>query len=162
MKKIKLTQDKFALVDDADYGWLNQFAWYVIKSRNTFYACRDIHKDKILRMHRLIMGLDFGDKRQSDHINGNGLDNRRSNLRICTNQQNQFNQEPRIGSSKYKGVHWHKRDNKWQAQIRIDSNPKHLGLYDNEEDAALAYNLAAQEHYGEYARINIIPSLGGE
>ncbi len=123
MKQILLTQGKIALVADADYDWLNQWKWYVLKDRSgSFYAVRSSSQKKGKRypiyMHRLILGLERGDKREGDHRNHNTLDNRRSNLRICTQQQNLTNQKPRSnGTSKYKGVTWDKHRKKWYAQI---------------------------------------------
>ena len=155
MKKIKLTQGKFALVDDKDFEKVNQYKWHASKSYNTFYAIRK--KDgETIRMHRVIMGFVKGDLRQVDHINSNGLDNRRSNLRECSNQQNQFNMKARIGcSSKYKGVSWAKGRNKWLAQIQVDDKDFHLGYFKREIDAAKAYDKKATELCGEFARLNI-------
>ena len=104
-------------------------------------------------MHRLIMQAIDG--QYVDHINGDGLDNRRENLRICTHAQNMQNQMPvRLGTSKYKGVSWDKVAKKWAAHINLDGKPKKLGRFVAEEDAAKAYDSAAIEHYGEYARPN--------
>jgi hypothetical protein len=102
-------------------------------------------------MHKLITGWP-----QTDHINHDGLDNRRGNLRPVTTIQNQQNRRPRaIASSKYKGVCRH-RDRKWLARICINGTQYHLGLFVTEEDAALAYNAAALEAFGEYAYLNQI------
>jgi hypothetical protein len=90
-----------------------------------------------------------------DHINGNGLDNRKSNLRICTHQQNCENSRKRKKSfSKYKGVYWSKNAKKWVAQITIDGKSKHLGYFELEEDAAAAYDKAAVKYFGEFACLN--------
>lgn len=155
MKEIKLTQGKVALVDDEDYNWVNQKTWQAqVNHCGIFYACSGYRREK---MHRVIMGLQKGDKRQVDHINHNGLDNRRCNLRICTNAQNCMNGKRKGGTSKYKGVHLFKPKGKWYAQIEIGGR-KHffLGSYSTEEDAAIAYNNAAIKYFGEFAHLNIL------
>jgi hypothetical protein len=94
-----------------------------------------------------------------DHINCNRIDNRKSNLRHATRSQNVRNTIPRTDtSSKFKGVHWHKASKKWMTRIYINGKRKFIGSFNNEYDAALAYNAAAAEHYGEFARLNHIPS----
>jgi hypothetical protein len=148
--KIPLTQGKFTLVDNADYEWLNKHKWYV----NHGYAVSGFPVR--LRMHRLILGLDKTDSRECDHINGNKLDNRRFNLRICNKSQNQQNRISRTGSSKYKGVTRHKKTGRWQAQIRHQGKRYYLGLYINEVEAAQAYNERAKKLFGEFARLNIL------
>ena len=168
MKEIQLSKlGKYkglyvALVDDADYEWLNQFRWNAQKGRDTYYARRNFDGTHFL-MHRLIMGVT---DRQVyvDHINDNGLDNRRDNLRTCTNSQNVINARKKKTfkgkplSSKYKGVTWVKLENKWMAQAKIAGVNKYLGLFNNEIDAALAYNEFAKENFGEFARLNEIDS----
>lgn len=161
MKEIKLTQGKVALVDDEDYNWVNQKTWQAqVNHCGIFYACSAYRREK---MHRVIMGLQKGDKRQVDHINHDGLDNRRCNLRICTNSQNCMNGKHKGGSSKYKGVTYHKKSNRWQAQIQIEDNNaagkrKHIrcGSHKTEKDAAIAYNNAAIKYFGEFAHLNIL------
>jgi len=160
MKKIPLTQGKFALVDDGDYGDLSGYTWYAAKNRNTYYAQRSktiSGKPKVIKMHRVIMGLHFGDGKQIDHINGNGLDNQRANLRFCTNQENLRNQKATKNcSSQFKGVNFHKKAMKWQARICVNNKDKHLGSFDTEIEAAKAYNEAAKELFGDYALCNAI------
>ncbi|KKN21672.1 hypothetical protein LCGC14_0923000 [marine sediment metagenome] len=155
MKNIKLTQGKFAIVDDADYVWLNQWKWCAYKPpTGGFYAKRKGSGRTIL-MHRQILGLGPGDKRQGDHIFHNTLDNRRNNLRICTGQENQRNRKPRSNTtSGYKGVSWHNRIKKWQVHIQVNRRRKHLGYFVLELDAALAYNKAAKELYGVFVYLN--------
>jgi hypothetical protein len=161
MKKITLTQGKFALVDDENYEDLIQFKWCAIRVRNTFYAERSVRvngKKRIERMHRRILGLKSGDGKRVDHINHDGLDNRNKNIRICTNRENQQNQTIKRSNntSGYKGVHWHKQAKKWQAQIQVDSQYKYLGLFKSKVKAAQAYNDAAIKYFGEFANLNQI------
>jgi hypothetical protein len=155
-KLIPLTQGKFAIVDEEYYKFLNQWKWHLSTQG---YAKRNIRKRKenkflTVLMHRLIINTPY--YMQTDHINGNRLDNRKCNLRICTHAQNQYNQNIRKnGKSIYKGVSWQKP---WVASIRIDSKKYNLGAFASEEEAAFAYNKAAIEYYGEFAKLNIIES----
>jgi len=158
MKRIQLTQGKFALVDDADFEWLNQWKWYAHKERNTFYAMRNVRvglRWKHVYMHREILGLGFDDKRQGDHINMDGLDNRRVNLRIATHVENGRNRGKQANNtSGYKGVRWHKHAKKWQARIEVNGKCKHLGYFIAPEDAARRYDKAARKYHGEFANVN--------
>ena len=160
MKRIPLTQSKFALVDDADYDSLRQYRWLTEKGRFTCYAARYSHrfagKNISVKMHRQILGLSRGDKRQCDHRDHNGLNNQRSNLRICTHQENQHNQrrQTRRKSSRFKGVCRVRRRHKWQAQIKYDNRDIYLGYFSDEIDAAKAYDDAARQYFGEFARPN--------
>lgn len=162
-KKIPLTQGKFALVDDNDYEELSKYKWYAseMKKRN-WYAGRNRKKhegkDGLILMHRFIMKAKKGT--QVDHIDGNGLNNQRSNIRICTNSQNQANKKmPRTNKSGYKGVSWFKRDKKWRAKMIFNGKDIHIGLFKKIEDAAKAYDLAAVKFQGEFAKINF-PNKG--
>ena len=136
MKKIKLTQGKEALISDQDYKLVSQYKWYAHYSRGHWYALSSISKNKKIRMHRLIMGLNFKDKYEIDHINHNGLDNRRNNLRICTHQQNMQNRK----SLESKGVTWHKRDKKWQVQVFFKRKLIHIGYFNSKIDAITTRN----------------------
>lgn len=161
MKQIKLTQGRVALVDDIDYKRLSKYKWQVLNDKGNFRAIRRTSRKKGKRhtiyMAREILGLAYGDLRQGDHKDHNTLDNRRDNIRICTNQQNTFNQKSILNtSSRFKGVSWHNPNEKWQARIQINGKEKYLGCFNNEEMAALAYNLAARKHYGEFACLNPI------
>lgn len=164
MRKIPLTQGKVALVDNQDYDWLNQQKWCILQTPyiDHFYAYRSIFtskgQKKTLLMHRLILGLDFSDGKQVDHIDGNGLNNQQSNLRICSQRQNSQNARKRNmkATSKYKGVHWCRRDSKWVARIVVDSKIVFLGHFSSEFAGAQAYNKAALKHFGEFAKLNEI------
>ena len=158
MREIKLSQGKVALVDDEDYDFLSHWKWYAAKQHRTFYAGRRIRRgDKWTseRMHRVLFDIPAG--KEIDHIDHNGLNNQKSNLRLVTRQQNKQNASA-WGSSKYLGVCVYKQEGCTYiaAHIQIDGKTKHLGLFKTEEDAALAYNRAAKEKYGEYANLNII------
>lgn len=150
MKKISLTQGKVALVDDIDYEYLNQWKWCASRNSNTFYAQRRIRKDggkwTTTSMHQVLAKrLSF--KHQADHINGNGLDNQRSNLRDSTNKQNQENRGvPNNNTSGCKGVHWYKRYSKWQSRICHNGERIHLGYFDSLEYAMKA-RLEAEDKY---------------
>ena len=157
MKKIPLTLGKFALVDDEDYDWLSQWKWHALKARNTYYAQRSAPigggKYKNLRMHREIMKTP--ETLYTDHIDGDGLNNQKANLRFCTLQQNQFNRSPeRNCSSNFKGVSWKKSGQKWLATITVNKRLKHIGVFTSEIEAAKAYDNVAKEAYGEFARLN--------
>ena len=145
-----------ALVDDCDYEWLNQWKWYAHKQRSTYYAIRNGRRTATKRqrffMHRVIMDAPKG--MQVDHINHNGLYNRRCNLRLCTNSQNQHNRKPQSGKSRFKGVSLDKRTNKWQVQIQHNNKRLRLGLFDNEIEAAKAYDAKAEELHREFACLN--------
>lgn len=160
MKQIPLTQGQYTLVDDTDYDWLNQWKWCVIKDRSgAFYVVRNLTiekgKKRLIRMSRQILGLTYGDKRQADHKDHNTLDNQRSNLRICTHQQNNMNRKSFSNtSSKYKGVTWSKQAKKWIAHIQVNKKVKYLRLFDSEKDAAEAYDRAAIQEFGEFAYLN--------
>ena len=155
MKYIELTKGQKAIVDDEDYDWLNDFNWYYAKAG---YAARGIRNrkegwQKKILMHREIMNASIG--KEVDHINGDGLDNRRSNLRLATHAQNIRNGKHRTNNtSGYKGVFWQKDHKKWCARIMIDYKPKHLGYFNTPEEAAQAYNEAAIEYSKEFGRLN--------
>ncbi len=168
MQTIPLTQGKVALVDDDVYDRIGHFKWLTQASSKTcWYAKRMIsvpngQPGKSPRrfewMHRLI--TDCPDGMFVDHINGNGLDNRRENLRICTPKQNQANRrKPKLWmgkppSSKYKGVKLTKDKRPWKATIRHECKQMHLGCFDTEIEAAIAYDVAATKFRGEFARLN--------
>lgn len=160
MKIISISKGEQTLVDDEDYEILNSIKWQCFKRKRyqkiEKYARTTIQVDKkkvSLLMHRVIMGDPIGFL--VDHINGNTLDNRKSNLRLVNNSQNLMNSEPRKNcSSKYKGVSFDSNTGKYKAQIQINKKRTHLGLFENELEAAICYNENALKYYGEYARIN--------
>lgn len=142
MKKIKLTQGKFAIVDDADFEWLNQWKWCFNKG----YAVRTIYLEKINRkwkikkisMHRLI--INTPDSMETDHIDNNKLNNQRQNLRIATSSQNKFNMpKSPNNTSGYKGVNWSKDHKKWRVAMQINKEFIHVGYFLNKNDAYKAY-----------------------
>lgn len=147
-------RDAECLVDVSDREWLASFSWEAAQYGKTIYAVTQslgLH----LRMHRLIMGLDRGADAIVDHINGNGLDNRRCNLREGTHSQNNQNASKRDGaSSVYKGVSWDVEREQWESYIQIDEAKQHLGFHDDEWEAAENYNAAALKHFGRFARVN--------
>lgn len=162
MQFIELTQGYVAAIDNADYDRVAQYKWHATTSRKRsdgsvqVYATRNIAKEGGGRtrqmLHRFIMTTPIG--LDTDHINGNGLDNTRKNLRICTRSENAYNQRPQLGTSCYKGVYWSKCSGKWQGQIAMRGKCIHLGLFVSERDAAIAYNNAALQLYGDFAHLN--------
>lgn len=149
VKEIQLTRGKVALVDEEDYEMLVAVRWCVSDG----YA----YSAKLGRMHRFIISAQKGV--MVDHINGNKLDNRRSNLRLCTNSQNQANRKHVCGKSKFKGVVWQSRSNGtgfWKATIIVNGKAIYLGRFETDLEAAKAYNRAASEHFGEFAHLNDI------
>ena len=159
VKEIQLTQGKVALVDDADYEYLSQWKWHAQLIKGRWYARRSIRKgfpkQISLSMHQVILNTPNG--MESDHKNGNGLDNQRHNLRVCTKYKNMYNQniQTRSKSSKFKGVYWSKKYRKWVAQIRVNHKAIWLGQFNSEIEAANTYNMAAKRIFGEFAKLNI-------
>lgn len=159
MKEIIINSKKHGIkyinVDIADFDWLNQWKWQIIKhkKRTVFYVTTQIN-GKTVYMHRLILAIK---KRNitTDHIDGNGLNNQRNNLRRATYSQNNINRAGlKNTSSKYKGVHFEAFTKKWRAEIQINGKQKKLGRFINEIDAALAYNNAAAKMHGKFAYLN--------
>lgn len=156
---IPLTQGQFSIVDAVDYEFLMQWSWYALKvktSRGIFwYACRKPASGCIY-MHREIARLAGLPKaKYYDHKDRNRLNNTRSNIRPATPRQSLMNRVKSAGkTSQYKGVCWDKSRNKWMSYIHLGIRPgqgKSLGRFDNELDAARAYEVAAMKHYGEFA-----------
>lgn len=157
MKEIELTNGKVALVDDDDYEKLILHKWQLYPY-GSCYAVRKgskrIGEPRTVRMHREIMNAPKGI--QVDHINGNGLDNRKSNLRFANTQQNAFNKEKRNinCTSKYKGVLQRKGSSTWIVRIKFNNRQFHLGSYKSETYAAAVYNVASRIMFGVYCREN--------
>jgi hypothetical protein len=152
MKKIPLTKGMTALVDDEDFYRVNKFKWHFSNG----YAARGITRPdgmrRLQKMARLIMGELEG--MEVDHISMDTLDNRRSNLRVATHQQNNFNKgKKRNNKSGHKGVSWDSERGKWYASIRLNGKQIGLGRHSNLSDAADAYRLAAIKLHGEFVRL---------
>ncbi len=160
MREVMLTRGKVALVDDEDFDLVRDYTWRAYKGNQSWYAATSIKKADgrftTLSLHFLLMGRN---NLEVDHKNGNGLDNRRNNLRFSTSLQNsrnkpKFNSERRQFTSLYKGVHFHKKSGKWRAMIKISGMQRHLGLFSDPTQAAHAYDQAAQHYFADFARTN--------
>jgi len=153
MKTIELTRDKVALVDDEDYDDLIRYKWSTLSSGNNryYYAVRwgrPGERDVVLMHNHLLGSLGV------DHINGDGLDNQRSNLRSATKTQNGQNRKPNKNCvSEFKGIN-QRPNGKWYVRIQVDGKRISLGYFNDEIDAAKAYDEAARRYFGEYARTN--------
>lgn len=147
MKRIKLTQGQYALVDDEDYDWLMQWKWYAQWSKCTqsFYAVRRQYVGKrvtiSILMHRQLLLLEKGDKRQVDHSDHNTLNNQRFNIKIVTCRQNHWNR------LNVKGYTYDKRKKKYQSQITVGGCNKWLGYFDTPFEAILAYTEAKATYH---------------
>lgn len=156
-KEIPLTQGRVALVSDCDFERLSQWPWYYGRG----YAIRGRRKadgpgSRLIWMHRVILG-DIPEGLESDHIDRNGLNNQRSNLRLATSSQNHVNSKLQSNNtSGYRGVSWEERYGKWRGQIGVKGRQLFLGYFDDIIGAARAYNQAALEHFGEFAVLNPI------
>lgn len=153
MKRIPLTNSReFAIIDNIDFDSVSQYSWGI---QDNGYV-RTFIEGKMVYLHRFIMGALKGER--VDHKFGNKLDNRRLKLRKCTQSQNRANSVKRKNSfCEFKGVTWDKKREKFLARIGINGIGKNLGRFDLAVDAAKAYNSAAKKHYGEFAKLNIIP-----
>lgn len=160
MKQIPLTQGCFTTVDDDDFEILSAFKWCVEIGGSTLYAVRGTYingKKQLQFMHRVILGI-TDSRIHVDHIDHNGLNNTRSNIRPCTHLTNSQNMlSKKNSSSAFVGVSWCNRTRRWVAQIRYDGKNHGLGHYNSEYDAALVRDLAAKEHFGEFAYLNFPP-----
>lgn len=165
MKIINLSKGYSTQVDDEDFDLLNRYSWWIceVKSKRAVKIQLSAQTEidgKTVKIHRMIMsppdGMDI------DHIDGNPLNNQKYNLRICTRQENLRNTgkyKRKNSSSKYKGVSFHKKANKWEAGLKVDGKRKWLGLFDLEIDAAKAYNEAVLTYFGNFAKINKIEDI---
>src|ERR1700741_607107 len=165
MKGIQLTQGKVALIDEEDFALVSPFSWDAFRNEDRGWYARKGAKPKEKDfMHRLICGLAQKDPRHGDHRNGDGLDNRRENLRVCTRAQNAQNRKTPAG--RFKGVSLAKHHDRvgynlpkpWKATISANKQHIFLGLFATAEEAARAYDCAALQHHGEFARLNFADS----
>lgn len=158
--KIKITKGFYSLIDEEDFLRVSKFKWSASVYKNNFYAITDIYqknKKKKIRtgMHRFLMN--FPKNKDVDHINGNGLDNRKINLRVCSRSQNSMNRDKSsLNKSGYKGVSWCKAMNSWQACISFNRKTIYLGCYSTPKKAHEIYSIAAKKYYGEFAYIKKI------
>lgn len=163
---IELTLGYCAIIDDADFELVSKFKWHVVCVRHHRYAHTNVRTDerrpngkykyKMMKLHRLIMNAKDG--QLVDHKNSDGLDCRRSNMRLCTSRLNNFNKSAECNSSsEYKGVSWQESRCKWIAAIRVDGKSITIGRFIKEIDAAQAYNSAAKTFFGEFAWLNNLP-----
>lgn len=162
MRTVELSQGMMAQVDDEDYEWLAQFKWYATKTEAGFYAARKVRllhgaqRQTTLLMHKAIMAHHKIDG-QVDHKDTDTLNNQKTNLRVASNAQNRANSRKRVGRSKYKGVvyqRWAHKPETILARIQVNRKVLCLGTFPTEELAARAYDRAAKEHFGEFARLN--------
>ena len=159
MKEVPLSGKKargrVALVDDEDWDLVSRFSWWVVEDAERGagpYACATVEGRRQEYMHKLLADAPGG----VDHVDGNGLNNQRRNLRPANQSQNNMNARKQAGrSSRYKGVHRVKRTGKWQAYINLKGKRRNLGTFATEEEAAGAYDAAARELFGEFARLNL-------
>lgn len=149
MKELKLACGAVTLVDDEDYEGLSQFSWRRVRG----YAVSSVGERVILRLHRAILQAPEG--LEVDHVNGNTLDNRKENLRLCTRQQNMCNQRvSKANTSGRKGVSWRKDLASWAAYITVHGKRVHLGFFLDRDDAAKAYDVASRKLHGEFGLQN--------
>lgn len=150
MKKIFSSSGHCFFVDDEDFSVLSEYKWHVLVGKDGhLYA----NSSEVGLMHRFISKPTNG--MLVDHINGNGFDNRRKNIRVCTATQNQANRRlNRNSSSGYKGVYWNKVAEKWASNIQLNGKRYYIGLFSTKELAAEAYNKKALEFFGEFSYLN--------
>lgn len=160
MKKISLTKGFEAIIDDEDFDKVSRYRWYSDVKKRRVYAGRSERGDdglpRSISMHRFILGHcgNLG----VDHIDGNGLNNQKSNLRICTQTENlrAFQRKRHSATSKYRGVSWSSDRKKWLSQIVVNKKTINLGRYEDDMDAAKSYNIAAEKYFGAFATLNKI------
>ena len=154
MVTMELTGGHVTTIDLADLPLVGQYRWY---RRSKGYAGATLRRDggkKTIHLHRVVLGLTDLDV-FADHTNGDKLDNRRSNLRACSCQENSWNQRGvSAKSSGYKGVFLRKDTGKYRVLIRVSGRAMNLGCYTTPEAAARVYDAAALEHFGKFARLN--------
>jgi hypothetical protein len=155
-KEIQLTNEIFTIVDDEDFEYLNQWKWYLLKSKTNYYAIRTSRpENKLIQLHRVVIQAKKGEI--VDHVNRNKLDNRKSNLRICTISQNNQNRKiSKLNKSGFNGVSWNSNNKKWVAQIACNNKKVHIGFFNDPIEAAKAFNEAAIKFHKEFANLNKI------
>jgi hypothetical protein len=150
MATVPLTNGGLASVSDADADLVGRYRWYSVRRKSTNYAETSVGRERIL-MHRLLMGAGHGEV--VDHVNGNGLDNRRENMRLCHQRDNARNRRGSKSSrSGVKGVSWRTDISRWRARIMVSRREIALGVFDSREEAIAAYNTAARAHFGQFAK----------
>jgi len=149
VRVIRLTQGHCTIVDPEDYQGASPLPWHANKIHNVWYAVHTTAGKRTVGLHTFLTGF-----REVDHVNGDGLDNRRDNLRDATGRNSYNTRRHRDGASRYKGVSWYAARSKWTAQITLQGRKRHLGYFSVEEDAARAYDVAARKHHGAFGRYN--------
>jgi hypothetical protein len=155
MRKIKLAnQERYAICDDADFNFLNRFKWYLENER---YAVAVVDGNRI-KMHRLLLSNILSKEITVDHIDGDSLNNRRSNLRLANMSQQNWNRSKtkENTTSRYKGVDWYDKYKCWRTRISYKNQTQHIGYFSSEIEAARQYNKYASKYFGKYARLNKI------
>lgn len=152
--KLKLNKNKYTLIDKEDFDKVSQFNWF-FNGKHAYRTVQKNYKSKTIYLHRFITNCPKG--KTVDHINGDGLDNRKENFRICSQKNNSYNAKIcKRNKSGFKGVSWIKSRKKWYVSIEKNGYSMSLGLFLDKEEAALAYNKYAKKYFGQYARLNNI------
>lgn len=158
MKTVPLTNsEKVAIVDDCDFERVSAYKWALHVKGYAYCRFWDGDKLRTIYMHRFLAGATKGDGKEVDHWDHDGLNNRQYNLRVATKAQNKWNMRvdrKEAKTSQFKGVSRHTRDERWVAHIRIQGKTKYLGLFEDEREAAAAYDTAAKAGFGEFACMN--------
>lgn len=145
----------YAIIDDDDYEKISEYRWTAWRHRNTIYA---VSGGGMIKIHRVILGVDYRNV-FVDHIDGNGLNNQKTNLRLCTNKENIRNSKIQTNNTTgFKGVSYHKQTGKYRARIKVSGKEVHIGLYDTSMEAADNYNKMALACFGVFARLNKLNS----
>lgn len=156
-KSLVLTQNKRTIIDDEDFEKVSKYKWFAKNHSGKYYALHSLPREgstrKALRLHRFIMNA--GPEDVVDHINGDTLDNRKINLRLCSQAENSRNRtKTKSNTSGFKGVRFHKRTKKWEARIGFNYKLHYLGLFDKIEEATKAYDAACKQLHREFASLN--------
>jgi len=153
--KIKTTQKKYFTIDERDFKKISQFRWYAVFDGYNWYVATTIrvgNKRRLLKIHTLIMNTPRG--MEVDHKDNNGLNNSRSNLRVCTHQKNCLNRRNRKdNSSGFKGVSWSIRNKKWVARIQVNGKRFNLGYFNSKEKANEIYIKNSKKYHKEYSKV---------